>query len=215
MKRIIVLAAAFVFGCTAMTAQNKGDMSVGGILGFSAGSTKTNVTSHSTTVKGDSTPSTFSFEISGEFGYFFADNWKIGAALEYGLTAQPTTKDDDKWLKDRVNLVAIGPTISYYLRITDKFYYTPAFGIFCTVGNYKSALSHSVTHKQACAGFAMGLQIGSFEFKPAPRWGIAVNMVDFSFSDTKIKEDSDNYAWNMGTSFSLGIKPSVGINYYF
>ncbi len=215
MRKIIMLAAAFVCGCTAMSAQDKGDMSVGGILGFSAGSTKTNVTAGSTTMKGDNTPSTFSFQLSGDFGYFFADNWKIGASLGYSLTSQPTEKTDDKWLKDRVNLVAIGPSISYYLRITDKFYYTPSFGIFCAIGNYKSDVSHSVTHKQACAGFAMGLEMGSFEFKPTSRWGIAVDMVSLSFSDTKVKEDSDHYAWNMGTSFSFGISPSVGINYYF
>ena len=44
MKKIIIFAAALLFGCSAMSAQNKGDMSVGGIFGFSAGASKTNIT---------------------------------------------------------------------------------------------------------------------------------------------------------------------------
>lgn len=57
MKKIIIFAAALLLGCSAMSAQNKGDMSVGGIFGFSAGASKTNITSNSTTVKGDNVPS--------------------------------------------------------------------------------------------------------------------------------------------------------------
>lgn len=58
MKRLIVTLVAAAMTCGAIFAQNRGDMYVGGILGISGGSSKTSVTVGSTTVKGDSTPST-------------------------------------------------------------------------------------------------------------------------------------------------------------
>lgn len=215
MKIIIIFAAALLLGCSAMSAQNKGDMSVGGIFGFSAGASKTNITSNSTTVKGDNVPSAASFQLNGNFGFFFADNWKLGASLGYTFTSEPTSKKDDKWLKNRANIVLIGPSISYYVRITDRFFYTPGVGVYCAVGNYKTDLTSSISHKNSCAGFAMNLELGSFEFKPTSHWGIAVGLVNVSFADVKVEEDSDNYSWTTSTDFSFGIKPSVGINFYF
>ena len=109
MKKIIIFAAALLLGCSAMSAQNKGDMSVGGIFGFSAGASKTNITSNSTTVKGDNVPSAASFQLNGNFGFFFADNWKLGASLGYTFTSEPTAKKDDKWLKNRAILSLSAP----------------------------------------------------------------------------------------------------------
>ena len=77
MKRFIVTLAAVAMTCGAMFAQSRGDMYVGGILGVSGGSSKTNITMGSTTVKGDATPSDTEFKLTGEFGYFFADNWRV------------------------------------------------------------------------------------------------------------------------------------------
>lgn len=61
----------------------------------------------------------------------------------------------------------------------------------------------------------MNLELGSFEFKPTSHWGIAVGLVNVSLADVKVQEDSDNYSWTTSTDFSFGIKPSVGINFYF
>jgi len=63
MKRLIVTLAAAAMTCSAIFAQNRGDMYVGGILGVSGGSSKTSVTVGSTTVKGDSTPSDTEFNL--------------------------------------------------------------------------------------------------------------------------------------------------------
>ena len=129
MKRLIVTLAAAAMTCSAIFAQNRGDMYVGGILGVSGGSSKTSVTVGSTTVKGDSTPSGTEFNLTGEFGYFFADNWRVSCGLGYELLSSPTGKKDGKWLKDNTNVFAIGPSIAYYLNVTGNLYYTPEFGI--------------------------------------------------------------------------------------
>ena len=110
MKRLIVTLAAAAMTCGAIFAQNRGDMYVGGILGISGGSSKTSVTVGSTTVKGDSTPSDTEFNLTGEFGYFFADNWRVSCGLGYELLSSPTGKKDGKWLKDNTNIFAIGPS---------------------------------------------------------------------------------------------------------
>lgn len=216
MKRFIVTLAAAAMTCGAMFAQNRGDMYVGGILGVSGGSSKTSVTVGSTTMKGDSTPSDTEFNLTGEFGYFFADNWRVSGSLGYELVSSPTNKKDGKWMKDNMNIFAIGPSIAYYLNVTGNLYYTPEFGICGCFGQYKSDLTSSKFQKNGVTGFGMNFAIGQFEFRPTAHLGLSVNLLSLEYAYLKIKgDDSDNYSTTSAVQFSLGIKPTVGFRYYF
>lgn len=216
MKRFIVTLAAVAMTCGAMFAQSRGDMYVGGILGVSGGSSKTNVTIGSTTVKGDATPSDTEFNLTGEFGYFFADNWRVSGSLGYGLQSTPTVKKDDKWLRDNLNLFTIGPSIAYYLNVAGDLYYTPEFGFYGCFGQNKTDLTSSTVQKNSVGGFGMSFAIGQFEFRPTAHLGLSVNLLAFDYAYLKIKgDDSDNYSTTSAVQFSLGIHPSVGFRYYF
>lgn len=105
MKKITVLFIALMGLFVSVNAQEKGDVYVGGNLGFSVSSAGSNGYMNSST----------RFSIAPEFGYFIVDNLKIGAELSYSVGGGHT--------------MTISPNVSYYLRIVDNLYYTPQFSI--------------------------------------------------------------------------------------
>ena len=75
MKKLLCCALLAIASCTIASAQNKGEMYVGGILGVSTSSFSADETSISNT----------SFRIAPEFGYFVRDNLRIVGLLGYGI----------------------------------------------------------------------------------------------------------------------------------
>ncbi|GEM_PF-220589 len=215
MKKTIIIIAAALFGCTMLGAQEKGEMTVGGTIGFSGGSSKTKVKAESTITNGDKTPSLLQFGLSGEFGWFFADNWRIGASITYGLTSQPTANDDGKWLKDKTNLVNIGPSISYFLRIADGFHYTPEFGLYGTFGNYKTDLDDDSYSKYSVSGLSLDFKLAAFEFRPLDRIAFTTSIFSISYSYTTTNISDDVNARISATGIDFNIHPTVGVRYYF
>ena len=107
MKKIALLFVAVMAMCVSTaSAQQKGEMYVGGTLGFSVASVGAN--GHMSTGT--------SFSVAPEYGYFVADNIQVGVALEYGFSGGTHT-------------MLIAPNIAYHLPIVDKFYYTPQLSI--------------------------------------------------------------------------------------
>lgn len=160
MKRIITACAALlVLSCGFATAQKKGEISIGGMIGISGGYSKTSpvvtVTGKGTGTNGkdltpagdytvnvdtkskEKTPSSTMVSAGAEFGWFFADNWKLGVNIQYALDSNPYEKNNGKWLRQNTNLVFAGPQLAYYLKISDGFYYTPQIAAFGLLGTTK------------------------------------------------------------------------------
>ena len=111
MKRLIVTLAAAAMTCSAIFAQNRGDMYVGGILGVSGGSSKTSVTVARQPWKVTPRHQTQNL--------IWQENSDISLpTLESKLWARlrtaviPYRQKDGKWLKDNTNIFAIGPSIA-------------------------------------------------------------------------------------------------------
>ena len=93
MKKIIIFIAAIAFGVT-VSAQHKGDFSVGGALGVSGGSFKTTVKYIGKSTS-ESTPSTVDFILNPYFNYFVIDNLELNAGLGYSMQREFYDKDED------------------------------------------------------------------------------------------------------------------------
>lgn len=175
MKRTILLLMLFVSAFSlSVKAQEKGDMYVGGDLGIEVLSLNVSGVSESTV----------GVSIEPEFGYFVHDKVKVGAQLSYNLV-------------DGGNIFTVSPSLSYYVRLADKFYYTPQLAI----GGGFVAQSGETT-----GYFAMSLSLFAVEFQPAPNWGFAVDLVNLGYNRI--------YEVNI-VNFNLFSSPSVGIRYYF
>ncbi len=183
MKKILVFMLAIASFATA-AAQTKGDKYVGGMIGVATNSVFADGSSVNTT----------SVSIAPEFAFFVANRFRIGGAFNYTLGASQG---------DVTHSVEFGPELAYYARLCDKFYYVPSFG-------FGFAYTHIAD--VSGVGFELALGLGSFEFRPTRHFGLAMNLLTFSYAYQHYK---DLDASGSAIGLKLGINPSVGIRYYF
>lgn len=101
MKRFFIAVAALLFGCSTLSAQQKGDMYFGGMTG---------VVVQATTSGGGSVGA--GFTIQPKFGVFVADKCKLGVSVGYAISGG-------------VHTFTAAPNFAYYVRLCDGLYYTP------------------------------------------------------------------------------------------
>lgn len=183
MKKLLFCALIALASCQFAAAQNKGDMYVGGIVGVSTTSISSNGASSTTT----------NFNLAPEFGYFVADRLRISGSLNYGLSSSDGFS---------THTLTIGPSIAYYVKLSNNFYYTPEFGLGFAYGS---------TEGISGSGVALGFDFGAFEFRPASHWGLSFNLLSLDY--TYLSYDR-NISSN-GIGFQLGINPTVGVKFYF
>ena len=107
MKKIVVLLLCLSAICANnLFAQQKGDMYVGGTLGFGV----TTYTNEAVKL------SDFTGIITPEFSYFVAKNFRIGADLSCNLA-------------DNGGIFTLSPSFAYYIELLDNFYFTPEITI--------------------------------------------------------------------------------------
>ena len=183
MKKLLVCIVA-ICTITNLSAQTKGEVYVGGNLGISTASI----------ISGGESASAIKFCIAPEFGYFAANNFKVGVSLGYGI-------------ENSTHTLEIMPNIEYYAKICDGFYYTPGIGVGFVAGFGEGI---------AMPGFGLALALGSFEFHPTPKFGLSVSLLSLSYTHLTYKDDYYGLRLNTnGVNFNLGINPSVGLKYYF
>jgi len=190
MKKLIICGLAFLaISAQSVSAQNKGDKFVGGMLGVGV----------SSSFYLNNTPSTaISCNVAPEFGFFVANRFKIGGVVDYSLSISEGNLIS--------HCLTVGPNLSYYVRLCDKFYYTPSFEIcFLYAHAYKNHISVDGF------GFGLGLSVVGFEFRPTSHFGMSVNLLSVDYVYEYV--DRDYSANNL--TFKLGVNPTVGVKYYF
>lgn len=93
-----------------LSAQNKGDKYVGGIIG---------ITTTSISIDGSSASQT-TFGFAPEFGYFASDRLRVGGSIGYQLISSDG---------ETTHGLTAGPSLAYYVRLCDRFYYTPQLAV--------------------------------------------------------------------------------------
>ena len=114
MKKILLIAA-LAAACLTASAQNRGDMAVGGIIGINGGSTSSAVSlnGNTTTTK---TPAGTMFGFSPQFSYFVIDNLELSAGLSYQMQRDPNgTTSDGTYLFSTTNIAMFDIGASYYI----------------------------------------------------------------------------------------------------
>lgn len=193
MKKIILTAIA-VLGFTFANAQTeKGKLLVGGStsLGFSSFNTKYKADSGES-VDG---PKTSSFNIKPAVGYFVADNFSIGLAVD---VTTDTTKEDS--FNSTATSVSVIPQVGYYFGKSNvKPFLSAGFG-FASVSNSDSDISPNGTVWGVNGGVAYFISKSvSFDF------GVG-------YQSVSLKIDNNSESFNVITS---GIVSQVGIAVYF
>lgn len=228
----LFLTFLFTTSVLCLNAQKKGDFS----LGLSAGISYTDDTSLSkTTISGKTdNNSVYSFGVSAspEIGYFIFDNLKI--SLSGGYALQSERKEGTYGgvePKMSTGVFAIGPSVSYYLKVARGLYFTPEIGAFYAFGTTKQRdisliISGSAGDPQnrtatvgisdfstELHGFELAANLFALEYKPSDRIGIAVSFGQIEYvslsgdaQEKNISIDSQTIGFRMNTSAVVGLR---------
>ena len=120
MKKII-LAAALAVSSITLSAQNMGDMAVGGIIGISGGSSTT-ATSLNGNTNSEKSASPMTLEFSPEFSYFVIDNLELSAGLNYGMSREPIISTGDATLFGTTNIAKFTIGANWFFPMIEILY---------------------------------------------------------------------------------------------
>lgn len=188
MKKILVtflVLASF----SSLFAQSKGDMFISGSISANLGTQNISLSSGGFTTT-ESIPLESSFTLGVEYGYFVANQLKIGLGLFTAGTSTPTESKNNKWLKNSTTAFGINPNLAYYVPISDNIHYTPEFGSTIEFGTYKEAISTSSSYKTPCNAWQIYLSLIGFEFKISDNFSIGASAGTLSYGAVIIKDSS-------------------------
>ena len=213
MRKIITFSITMLI-CTASFAQKKGSMYVGGTLGLSTGTETTTIKSDGYKIS-ETNPSTTEFLIGADFGYFIANNLRLSVGISVPLTSKPYGKIDNEWAYSTITLCAINPNIAYYLKLVDRFYYTPEVGVNFHFGGLSQKVKGSQDLSLGCWGVGAYLKFASFEFKVTDKIALGLNFGSLSYNSMNVnqKEFKDSLALS-SFNFSLN-SAEASFKYYF
>ena len=190
MKKIVLFSIAMLMS-VASFAQKKGDMYVAGSFATEFGSyaMSSSADGYATSEK---TPFGTSFEIGGDYAYFVADNVRLGLGASFPFSSSPIEKVDGKWLKDKTADFYFSPDVAYYVKLADKFYYTPEIGMLFEWSRIRTQLSPSLTESTSISTWGGYINLLAFEFQVSERFAIGVTVGGIAaYSSVYTYNDSD------------------------
>ena len=215
-----------VMGTAALSAQEKGDFTVGGMIGVQGGSSAATVSYQNESQK-VKTPGTTSLGFSPQFSYFVIDNLELSAGLEYDMSKELYDEDNDKNYFNTTHIAMFTIGVNYYIPIVkDVLFYTPGVQFGFGGGSYVTpAVNTDLNSDNYYNGtettsipFAFGFSadLGKFEFKPVDFLGITLNVLDLSVLYNTVKTEIPDLKTSM-TNFAAGFNygMSAGVKYYF
>ena len=190
MKKTVLFSIAMLMS-VASFAQKKGDMYVAGSFAtdFGAYTMSSSADGYATSEK---TPFGTSFEIGGDYAYFVADNVRLGLGASFPFSSSPIEKVDGKWLKDKTADFYFSPDVVYYVKLADKFYYTPEIGMLFEWSRIRTQLSPSLTESTSISTWGGYINLLAFEFQVSERFAIGVTVGGIAaYSSVYTYNDSD------------------------
>lgn len=183
MKKFLLIAAALC--CSIITfAQNKGDMYISATLDFGTGTQKVSITNGSLT-ECIQTPLSTTFGLGAEYGYFVADCFRLSLAMGYSLSSNPSKNINEKWHSQTVNLFSVNPNIAYYVKLAEKFYYTPEIGYSFYFGSQVDPETSTSTYKTPATSWAVYANIISFELRISKLFAMGMNYGYLGYESAK------------------------------
>ena len=187
MKKISLLAIAVLMS-VASFAQKKGDMYVSGFFSADLGSYNVGTS--------EWRPFESSFEIGAEYGYFVADNLRLGLEVSVPFSSSPNEGIDGESYRYNTTLLSICPNVAYYVKMGDKCYYTPEFGVAYQWGKDQTKGTELYASSSHSSTWGAYLDILAFEFKVSEKFSIGAKVGGIGFA-------SSNYAYSEDQTYKI------------
>ena len=225
MKKTLTIIACCLFAAsTGAFAQEKGEMAIGGSIGFSGGTnnSQTIIKLGDKTNKSDMNKNpNGTFTLAPEFSYFVIDNLQLNAGFRYDLENSMDKDYDEELLisNNGSHKYMFGIGLNYFVKVCNNFYYAPGFyydfGGATLYNNER--IGHTKT-KHSESGFATGieLQVAKFEVKISKHFGLDLNLLSLDYDYIGLTEKVEEAKATLKThdlDFRLG--SHIGFKYYF
>jgi hypothetical protein len=233
-KSIAILAiSAFAFNANAQdNSLEAGKISFAGSVGFSTGSSESEVTSGGTTVN-EKGPTTTTMNLLPSVQYFLSGNLSVGLGVGYGSTKISSEEDFDGTKVEStvtISQISLAPMVTYYKGLgNDKFGLTVSAMLplgFGGVNSESKSGSTTVTDESELNSISFNIQPGLYYF-PTKKVMLTANIGNiFSYTKNTQKEDltgggtstdSDTSIeiLNLNTSGGVGTGLSFGASFFF
>ena len=214
---ILLLIPSILLACTtfSVSAQEKGEMSLGGQLNLSTGSIAQSFVNNRGLREETKSPSNTSFMLGVGYDYFAAKNFRIAIWVGYELAAEPSEKVGSKWYYNTANLFHIDPSIAYYVKIVNNFFYTPTIYLPFNIGYVKVPVSESTSTVVPCLGGGIYAYPVSFEFRITEHFAMECGYGYLGFTSTKV-QNVNTGADIITNTFAFKLNSlSICAKYYF
>ena len=214
MKKNLLLAIAMLLSLASF-AQKKGDMFIAGEISTNFGffTTSSSEDGYATTEK---EPYATWLAAGVKYGYFVADNWKLGlaASVPFQSYSYDSSADNEKFKSSSVSL-CLNPNVSYYVKLAEKFYYTPEFGVSFQRCKETDKLASKIIETSHYKSLGVYLDFLALEYKVSDRFSISTYLgsiewrsTKYSYEDTDIKEKIKDFYFSLNDA-------SVYFKFYF
>lgn len=202
MKKLLLFAACLAAATTAF-GQSKGQVMLGG-------SVQIHALSDGKMYGGEPALKTTGFSISPSLHCFVSDHLALGIGIGYGYTMNKDVDSEYNISRNKVHSLAFTPSLVYYLKLAEKFYYTLQGFIWVD-------FSHAVDSEINTLGYGIGLSPLNFEFRPVEHWGIGFFCGSLTFQHNQTKFDKNDDSKYTGNAFNFALNSSCGIalRYFF
>lgn len=102
------------------------------------------------------------------------------------FSSSPVEEIDGKWLKNTAAAFAINPNIAYYVKLANRFYYTPEVGVSFDFGSRKEQLSKSESYKTPFWGWNVYANLLALEFRVTDKFAIGALIGSYRIRQHKI-----------------------------
>lgn len=200
MKKMIVMAALALFGSQFAKAQvQKGDILVGGTVGFTNSSSKVDGTDTKNTVS--------NFTISPKAGYALSDKWMVGVFVD-GTFGTEKDEVGSVTTKEKSTMIAPGVFVRNYCQIADsKVYFTSEANVSYGFGNYKAGDVKVSKTSAINANVVPGISylVGKHLMLEGQFGGLGYSNETVELEATGAKTKNSDFAFNFTKKFRVGV----------
>ena len=186
MKKLSLLVGLIVLSIGTF-AQSKGEMYVLASASASFGKVRSdtyNLNGLITNTTED--PSKTYLDFDAGFGWFAANNFRLELCLGVSYEKDPRgVSYDNVRLYNKFTSFYVCPSLSYYVRLADRFYYAPEVGVMFTFGKYSHEETPSMTWNYPYRDYSIYANLLAFEYRVGPHFALwaGVGCLEYTHRD--------------------------------
>ena len=173
MKKLALLVGLVAFSITAF-AQSKGEMYVLTSASASFGKERSDTFNYNGSIANTTEKPTNTYlRFDTGLGWFVANNFRLELCLGESNEKNPRElASDNAWLYNKFTSFNVCPSLSYYVRLADRFYYAPEIGVMFSFGKYTYEETHSRVWNYPYRNCSLYANLLAFEYRVGPHFAL-------------------------------------------